>query len=391
MYIGIDLHKISAVVTALDESGRDVLTTRFRNTRGGWDKFHETFPDGGHVVLEATLNHMEVVDLLEDWGYEVSVAHCKSVRAIATSKTKTDKIDSRVLAKLLQSDFLPTAYVPTKQIREMRELLRHRIHLGRDVVQIKNRIHALLSKQWVTHEFSDLFGKKGRQFLASLELSIKSRYILDSLLRELDVIYHEISFTQSLLAKYSVEDDDVRRLMQIRGIDFYSAQIIKSEIGDIHRFPSHRQLASYAGIVPTVRNSADKVRHGHITKEGNRNLRWILVESAIRAKMNNPKLEKIHARLSKRRGNMIARVAIARHLLRIIYYMLRDKTDYHYVDQSLYEDKTKRLDSIARLHDRRFTEATKTTQDNDRPGRSLPSMEMVNKVGNIRESVSSFS
>ena len=88
---------------------------------------------------------------------------------------------------------------------------------------------------------------------------------------------------------------------------------------------------------------------------------------------------------------MIARVAIARHLLRIIYYMLRDKTDYHYIDQSLYEDKKKRMDSIARLHDRRFKEATKTTQDNDRPVRSLPRMETVNKVGNIRESVTSFS
>ena len=88
---------------------------------------------------------------------------------------------------------------------------------------------------------------------------------------------------------------------------------------------------------------------------------------------------------------MIAKVAIARHLLRIIYYMLRDKTDYHYVDQSLYEDKKKRMDSIARLHERRFNEATKTTLDNDRSSRSLPRMEMVNKVGNIKGSVSNFS
>ncbi len=391
MYIGIDLHKISAVVTAVDDSGQEVVTTRFMNNLNGWNKFHKTFPDGGYVALEATLNHMEVVDLLEDWGYDVSVAHCKGVRAIATSKAKTDKIDSHVLAKLLQSDFLPTAYVPTKQIRQMRELLRHRIQLGRDVVQVKNRIHALLSKQWVTHEFSDLFGKKGRLFLASLELPIKSRYVLDSLLRELDVINHEISLIESLLAKYSVTDEDVQRLMQIRGIGFYSAQLIKSEIGDVHRFPSHRQIASYAGIVPSVRNSADKVRHGHITKEGNRNLRWVLVEAALQAKENNPKLKKIYARLSKRRGPMIAKVAVARHLLRIIYYMLRDKTDYHYVDQSLYEDKKKRINSIARFHDRRFKEATKTTLDYDRPGRSLPKIEMVNKVGNIKGSVSNFS
>ncbi|MEW5937082.1 MAG: transposase [Candidatus Thermoplasmatota archaeon] len=106
MYIGIDLHKGNAVVTALDVDGREVLTTKIKNTKSGWEEFHELFPDGGQVVLESTLNHMGVVDLLEGWGYTVSVAHSKDVHAIAMSKSKTDKIDSRILAKLLQSDFL---------------------------------------------------------------------------------------------------------------------------------------------------------------------------------------------------------------------------------------------------------------------------------------------
>ena len=170
MFIGIDLHKISVVVTALDESGQEVQTAKFRNTLKGWEKFHETFPEGGKVVLEATVNHHSVVDLLEDWGYRVSVAHSLGVRAIATSRAKTDKIDSRILAKLLHANFLPTCYVPPKRIREMRELLRHRIRLGREVTRVKNRIHALLSNHWISHEFSDLFGRGGRRFLADLEL-----------------------------------------------------------------------------------------------------------------------------------------------------------------------------------------------------------------------------
>ena len=391
MYIGIDLHKVNVVLTALDDSGQVVLTTKFKNTRPGWNEFRDTFPDGGHVVVEATVNHMEVVDLLEDWGFEVSVAHCQGVRAIATSKTKTDKIDSHILAKLLHSDFLPTSYVPSKEIRLMRELLRSRIQLGRDATQVKNRIHALLRRHWITHEFSDLFGRGGRRFLVELELPELPRYVLDSLLRELDVIQREIAYIQSLIAKHSVNNDDVKRLMQINGIDFYSAQILVNEIGDVHRFPSHRQLASYVGIVPSVRNSADTVRHGHITKQGNSNLRWILVESSTRAKGNNPQLKKVHARLSKRRGKKIARIAVARHLLRIIYYMLRDKTDYHHIDAVLYETKTERLDSIARLHDRRFKEATMSTEDNNRPIRALSRKGRVNKVGNIKESVTSFS
>lgn len=363
MYIGVDLHKLSAVVTALDESGQEVLTTKFRNTREGWEEFHTTFSQGGRVVLESTVNHLSVVELLESWGYQVSVAHSLGVRAIATSKAKTDKIDSRILAKLLHADFLPTCYVPAQKVREMRELLRHRIKLGRDAAQVKNRIHALLTKHWVTHEFSDLFGRGGRRFLADLELPTLTRYILDSLLRELDLLQSEIAKTQGIQAELALEDEQIQRLMQIRGIDFYSAQIIVNEIGDIHRFPSHRQLASYAGLVPIVRNSADKVRHGHITKQGNRNLRWILVEAVTKAKDTDPNLKQKYQRLCKRRGKMIARVALARHLLRVIYYMLRDKTDYRYTSESLYQRKKEHLKYLALLSKHRNKQARKRLEE----------------------------
>jgi len=343
MYIGIDLHKANAVVTALDVAGQDVLTTKVKNTRSGWEEFRELFPDGGEVVLESTLNHMEVVDLLEGWGYTVSVAHSKDVRAIATSKSKTDKIDSRILAKLLQSDFLPRAYVPPKEIRQMRELLRHRIRLGRDAAQVKNRVHALLQKNWIAHDFTDLFGKGGRKYLASIALPDLIRQVMESLLRQLDTLEKEVKNIQATLAQHAVQDENIKRLMQIRGIDFYSAEVIVNEIGDVTRFPSYRKLSSYAGLVPTVRNSGNTVRHGHITKEGNRNLRWILVEAALKSKETDPNLKKTYNRISRRRGMMIARIAVARHLLRIIYYMLRDKSDYHYVNEIRYEAKTRRM------------------------------------------------
>ena len=74
-YPGVDLHKLTAVVTALDDSGNEVLHAKYPNTRDGWDEFHSTFPDGGQVAIESVLNHMEVYDLLESWGFEVSVAH----------------------------------------------------------------------------------------------------------------------------------------------------------------------------------------------------------------------------------------------------------------------------------------------------------------------------
>ena len=349
MDIGVDLHKANAVFTGLDENGHELLTSKIPNTLAGWEKFHETFPDGGRVVLEATLNHMSVVDLLEGWGFEVKVAHARQVRAIATSKAKTDKIDSGILARLLHADFIPEAYVPPVGIRQMRELIRYRIQLGRDSTQVKNRIHALLCKNWVTHDFSDVFGKAGRRFLAGLDLPVNARGVMDGYLRQLDAIQEEIARVQRTLARHSMNDGDVQRLMQISGINFYSAYLIKSEIGDIRRFPSHRHLASYAGLVPTVRNSGEKVRHGHITKEGNRNLRWILVEAVIKVKVNDPNLQKAYDSIKKRRGGQIAQVAVARRLLRIIFYILRDKADYKYMKTSAYDVKMSRMRYLAQF------------------------------------------
>jgi len=392
VYIGIDLHKANAVITALDDDGQEVLTSRIANSREGWEEFHRTFPDGGKVVLEATLNHMGVVDLLEGWGFDVSVAHAKRVRAIASSKTKTDKIDSRILAKLLQADFVPKAHVPPKKIRQMRELIRYRIQLGRDAAQVKNRIHALLVKNWVSHDFSDLFGKAGTRFLEELELPPNSKEVLESLLRHLKVVKEEIASVQKSLARLSVDDEQVERLMQINGIDFYSAQIIINEISDVNRFPSYRQMASYAGIVPTVRNSAETVRHGHITKEGNRNFRWILVEAAIKAKTHDPNLQKAYDRIKKRRGGQIARVAVARRLLRIIFYMLRDKTDYRYTRTSTYAGKKARMLYLAQFR-RDISKGSKEPQGHPlKPDPAVqPRGERINHQDSISEGTDRFS
>ena len=348
MYIGIDLHKEVCYATTLDKEGEVVDRREFNNEREEWEKFVTEMPRDSKVAIEACSYWYPVCDFLEDRGIEVILSHPSKTRVIAEAKVKTDKIDSEILARLLRADFLPRAYIASKEIRENRELLRLRVQLGRDRTVIKNRIHALLGKNGVRHEYTDLFGVEGRNFLKEIELSGSQRTALDVLLRQLESINREIEHVQKQIAGIAKEDEDIKILMTVPGIDYYSAMIIKNEIGEIERFPDYKKLCSFAGLVPRVHQSANTRWEGHITKEGNALLRWILVQVAHQVVRYPGELRKFYLRLKKQKGNKIAVVATARKLLRVIYCMLTRKESYRYERKALTEGKLKRLEKTAR-------------------------------------------
>ncbi|MDI6810813.1 MAG: transposase, partial [archaeon] len=151
LYVGIDLHKEVCYATTLDKEGEIIDRRDFENNRGEWEKFIEVMPRGSKVAIEACSYWYPVCDFLEDRGIEVILSHPSKTRIIAEAKIKTDKIDSEILARLLRADFLPRSYIPSKEMRENRELLRLRVQLGKDRTVVKNRIHALLAKNGVKH------------------------------------------------------------------------------------------------------------------------------------------------------------------------------------------------------------------------------------------------
>ena len=113
-------------------------------------------------------------------------------------------------------------------------------------------------------------------------------------------------------------------LCQIRGVGRYIAMLIIAEVGDISRFATARRLCSWAGLTPTVRSSDGKARLGHISSQGSRALRWALVEAAQHAGTGGGPLRERYERIAKRRGKQIAKVAVARQILTLCYYGLRD-------------------------------------------------------------------
>jgi transposase len=322
-WVGIDLHRRRSQIAVIDQHGELTLSRRIVNDR---DTFLELLgdPTDAHVVLEATYGWEWLAELLEEAGYDLHLAHPLRTRAIAAARVKTDAIDAKTLAQLLRAGFLPEAYVAPRELRDLRELLRHRATLTRMRSAIKNRVHAILAKHGIANEYSDLFGKGGRQFLANLQLRDAPRRRLDSLLALIEDFDREINDTTTEIEQRAKLDDRVEVLTQIRGVGRYTAMLIIAEVGDVRRFPTARHLCAWAGLTPTVRSSDGKARLGHISRQGSPALRWALVEAAQKVTTGSGPLREKYERIAKRRGAKIAKVAIAREILTLAFYGLRD-------------------------------------------------------------------
>jgi len=287
-------------------------------------------PESTFAVLEATGNWSYMYDILEAGTDEVVLVHPKRVRAIAAARVKTDKIDATTLAHLARADLLPIAYAPPIETRDLRDLVRHRSKLVRERTRHKNRIHTILSKYNLHSPSTDLFGKKERAFLKETRkhLSGTHQMMLDNYLDLIDGLNEQVKSVNQVIRTWAKDDPRAQLLTSMPGIGIYSAAVIIADIGDIKRFESPKQLCSYAGLVPSTRSSDIHVRHGRITKEGSPWLRWIMVSAAQRAPCASPRLASFFERTLQQHGKKTARVALARKMLSIVYYMMLRNTPY---------------------------------------------------------------
>jgi transposase len=339
MYVGVDYHKRYSVTTQMDENGKVLGRARLSNDPDTLRDYVESLPAGSKIAFEATGNWYYFYELLEDGDLEVNLAHPLQTKAIAWSRIKTDKIDSRILAHLLRSKLLPTAYIPPREIRDLREILRYRCSLVHLRTQIKNKVHAILSKNGIEIDVTDIFGKKGMRRLKSLSLRLCYDLALNGYIRLVETLSGLISEVTLQIQETAEDDPRAMLLITIPGISYYSALLILSEIGEVERFPNARKLCSYAGLVPSVHSSGGRTYHGSITKQGSKWLRWILVELSPHFVKGSERLGKMYLRVSKKHGGKKARVAVAREMLKIIYYMLRD-------NRAFYKDYSGRLGGV---------------------------------------------
>jgi transposase len=322
--VGIDLHKRRSHIAVVSEDGRRLLSRRIDNDPQTFLELLREIDGESKIAVEATYGWEWLADVLEEAGYELHLAHPLRTKAIASARVKTDSVDATTLAQLLRADLLPEAYIAPRELRDLRDLLRHRVALTHMRSALKNRVHALLSRQGIRPEHTDLFGRAGSLFLSQLELREPPSRRLDSLLALIADFDREIEATTREIDQRAKHDERVGVLCQIRGIGPYTAMLVIAEIGDITRFQKARKLCAWAGLTPTVRSSDGKARLGHITRQGSRPLRWALVEAAQHSVRGGGPLRDDFERIAKRRGRKIAKVAVARKILTLCYYGLRD-------------------------------------------------------------------
>ena len=218
----------------------------------------------------------------------------------------TDAVDARTLAHLLRTDLLPEAYIAPRELRDLRDLLRHRVALTRIRSALKQRVGAMLAKHGVARPYSNLFGPGGVRFLAELELREAPRRRLDSLLSLIADFDREIDATSREIDQRAKADPYVEVLCQIRGVGRYIAMLVIAEVGDIGRFQTARRLCSWAGMTPTVPSSDLRTRLGHISHQGSPALRFALVEAAQHSARGGGPLREAFDRIAKRRGRQVA-------------------------------------------------------------------------------------
>jgi transposase len=323
----------------VDSKGEIIVKGRLANKRKDFENFVGKRRNI-KAVVEAGRNWHIAVELLEGLVDEIKLAHPLKVRAIAEAKIKTDEIDSETLAQLLRADLIPESYLRTSEMREKQSILRLRSFWVRQRTQLRNRIHTLIDGQ--TEEvregakcFSDLFGKKGRKWLRELELKPASGSVLHGLLEVDDVLSNKIKESDQNVKALYESDQDCQRIDSIPGFGPFLSTLAKVEIGEISRFKSASHLASYAGVIPSTYSSGGKTRHGKITKQGNKFLRWCLVEAAIHCGKECQQLKKFYLRMKRKKGAKLARVAIARKLCLILFRVLSQKDKFHIYKTSM--------------------------------------------------------
>jgi transposase len=278
------------------------------------------------VGMESSNQIAPLFRQLTSKGYDVVVSHPKKTRYIAEAKIKSDRVDSKAIAELVRLDALPLAYFPTGEIAKLREKVRRRAFLVRERVKLRVKVKSVLTYEglkWPTEH--GLFTKKGVEWLHGLNIDSIESYI-----RILKALDEEIKLLSKELVGVAEDDEEIKLLMTIPGIGYYTAVLMKSEIGDIDRFPFPERLCSYAGLVPSTHASGKSVWHGGITKEGSRWLRWVMVEAAqTHVHKYDTSITRAYNRIAGKRGKKVATVAAARRLLMVSFSVLKNKKPYY--------------------------------------------------------------
>jgi transposase len=304
--VALDVHRDFCEV-AIVEEGRLRSAGRIETRPEPLELFARSLDPRDWVALEVTGNAWAIARILEPHVARVIVVS-PSDTGIRQARAKTDRLDARALARLLWAGQLDGVWTPDERIRAMRRRLARRSQLVRARSRAKNEIHAVLMRCLKDRPpASDLFGVKGRAWLAEQRLSVCERETVDSAMRQVEFLDAELAEVERLIAAEALSWPEVKRLMTVPGANVIVAATFMAAVGDIRRFADRRKLTAYLGLDPRVRQSgAGPAAHGHISKQGSSSARHALVEACWSTVRQPGPIAGFYQRVRARRGHSIA-------------------------------------------------------------------------------------
>jgi transposase len=322
-YSGIDLHEDNCFITTVDDRGEIVKQERLRNIPAIILAYFTSLQGPHKTVVECTAGWYWLNDLLEAHGIELILAHAKYLKAISYAKVKTDKVDSETLATLLRLDSIPQAHKIRRDLRDLRDVMRARLRLVQKRTSCCVSIHNL-----------------GRKLNCGDQLVIEERTVpenlpeayrlhLRNLYEQIDLLDTQILDLEHFLQPVLIPNDDIQRLVWIPGIGKTTAFTVYLEADGIERFLSDKHFVSYCRLVPGAKNSNKSIRHKSGCKDGNKYLKIAFTDMAVHAIQFYPEYRRLYQKILRRANEPIARTVVAKELARIVYHILKNKTEYH--------------------------------------------------------------
>jgi transposase len=277
--------------------------------------------------MEATGNCQWFLELVTRMGHEVLVGDAAKIRASDSRQQKHDKRDARLLLQLLVEERFPRIWVPSREQKDMRQLLIHRYKLVRIRAQVKNGLQHLAMNQGVLRK-RRLWSRAGQKVLCALPLAPWASRRREDLLKMMSELDAKIDVLDQAVIEAAAKDERARLLMTQPGVGPITAMAFVLTMGDVSRFPRGKQVASYLGLIPREYSSGGHQRLGSISKQGSSFLRMLLVEAAQAAVRYDPEFRKEYLHRCHTKAKGVAKVAAARKLAIRLYWILRTMIGY---------------------------------------------------------------
>ena len=377
--VGLDVHRRFSTVTARNAEGKIAWRQRLEHKdRDGFRKRLEDWPRGIPVILESSFGWEWMCEELEQVGLEPCLASSSKVAAWRNARgmAKSNRTDADLLSELAsQADHWWQVWLPPREVRDRREWLRYRMSLVRLQTGLKNRIHAILHRHGILHDFADLFGVQGRRMLTRLandaknpRLRASARATLKGYLQLLDQLRRQIATVTRTIRGQLRATVEGKRLQGLPGVGTVLAHTILAEVGDFGRFRSAKHLTSYSLLAPRAFDSgeetdeAPKGRHvGHV---GRRTLKWAWIEAAHGAVRRGGRFREFFDRYTDggKRNRNRGYILVGHELCRTAYAISKKQTQYR--DDPPPRPGSSKKGAVSRQRDRR----RRARSQNSRPG-----------------------